>query len=511
MIIKIHSVYNAILVFLIISSCTSEEKNIGVAGDCDAFVRDTSISLSAELSLVKDSIQNQTGVYLLEEGQEAMISRAWLCEYAERTIDIQYFIFATDNVGLIATDFILRAADRGVKVRILVDDLLVDADAEELLAINKHPNIEIKIYNPNANIGKNLIGKLYSAATNFNEFNQRMHNKTFTVDGKVVITGGRNIADEYFDYDHRYNFKDRDVLLIGEVVKQVEQSFIKFWNHETATLVPEVISEEDYKIDTATLYPFLHKYACNPDNFRLEVREQMKNVPLAFRGILNNEMFWLNDVQFVSDIPGKNDGKNGLVGGGVTADTLLSLLQKATSEVIIQSPYLITTNKSRAMFKALVDKGVKVKILTNSLASIDNLEAFSGYQRDREKLLETGVEVYEFKPDAAIQLEVMDQEIKRDNGQIPIFGIHAKTVVIDSAISVVGTFNLDPRSINLNTECITIMRSDTLAKKLLQKMLIDIQPENAWRITLEFNPDSTCTIFRQLNAKSRRVIPKKVL
>lgn len=480
-------------------------------GDCKGIKRDDSLSLSSSLFALNDSAKNKTGVYLLEEGQEAMIARAWLCEYAEKSIDIQYFIFAADNIGLIATDFILRAANRGVKVRILVDDLLVDAGAKELLAINKHPNIEIKLYNPNANIGKNIVGRLYSAATNFKAFNQRMHNKTFTVDGKVVITGGRNIADEYFDYDHRYNFRDRDVLLLGQVVNKVQSSFENYWNHPTASLVSKVVSEEDYPVDTAEVFGFLHQYACNPENFEPKIRALMQDVPNAWNKIVQKELLWLDEVNFVADVPGKNDGEKGLEGGGVTADTIVSLLKSAKKEVVIHSPYLITTSESRALLKELVHNGVRVKILTNSLASIDNLEAFSGYQRDRSELLATGVEVYEFKPDAAIQMQLMNQEIKRDSSQIPIFGIHSKTMVVDGEIAVVGTFNLDPRSTNLNTECLTIMRSFKLANILRKTLLVDMEPQNAWRVTETMNPDSTCNVWRRLKAKSRRVIPKKIL
>jgi len=165
-----------------------------------------------------------------------MIARAWLTEAAEHSIDVQYFIFSADNVGLIAVDYMLRAADRGVRVRLIVDDFMLEADADKLLALDAHPNIEIRLYNPTANVGKNLPTKLFNLATDFRGFNQRMHNKTFIVDGAVVITGGRNIADEYFDYDHEYNFRDRDVLLIGGASSDVQRSFNVFW--ESALSVP---------------------------------------------------------------------------------------------------------------------------------------------------------------------------------------------------------------------------------------------------------------------------------
>ena len=166
---------------------------------CSSIHRNDSTSLSKELEPMADSMKSKTGVYVLEDGSTAMISRAWLSEYAEESIDIQYFIFSTDNVGLIACDYLVRAADRGVKIRILVDDIMVDAGTHEILTLDSHKNISIRIYNPGTNIGKNIASKIKKFATEFTKANQRMHNKTFCVDGKIVITGGRNIADEYFD------------------------------------------------------------------------------------------------------------------------------------------------------------------------------------------------------------------------------------------------------------------------------------------------------------------------
>lgn len=178
-----------------ISSCGGGLKEIpAYAKDfCSQTHFSDSTSLTKQLLPVADSLKSKTGVFVLEEGGTSLISRAWLCENAEKSIDIQYFIFATDNVGLIACDYLVRAADRGVKVRILVDDILVDAGPHEILTLDSHPNIEIKIYNPGVNLGKNITQKYKQLSTNFKAANQRMHNKTFTVDSKVVITGGRNV------------------------------------------------------------------------------------------------------------------------------------------------------------------------------------------------------------------------------------------------------------------------------------------------------------------------------
>ncbi len=201
-------------------SCSQNQPEQAQTDFCSQIHRNDSINLSDQLKGLEARLDTQTAVFVLEDGAGSMVSRAWLSEYAEKTMDIQYFIFSLDNVGLIACDYIVRAADRGVKVRILVDDIMVDADIDEVLTLNAHENIEIKIYNPGVNLGKNILGKLKKFATDFRLANQRMHNKTFTVDGRVTITGGRNIADEYFDYNREYNFRDRDVLLLGKITKE---------------------------------------------------------------------------------------------------------------------------------------------------------------------------------------------------------------------------------------------------------------------------------------------------
>jgi putative cardiolipin synthase len=471
-----------------------------------------STSLSSALLDLQDSIKNKTGVYVLEDGGGALITRAWLSERAEKTIDIQYFIFSQDNVGLIASDYLVRAADRGIKVRLLIDDILVDAGVHEILTLDSHENIEIKIYNPGINIGKNIFSKVKKFTTEFRSANQRMHNKTFIVDKQIVITGGRNIADEYFDYDHEYNFRDRDVLLIGKASGDVVQSFEQFWSNELSVPVTALVKEEDADYTDSTRFERLHQYACNPENFWPQIRTRIENLHTAFESIQKDgQLVWLDHVQFVSDVPGKNDGTNGLAGGGVCTDSLINLVKRAKVSIDIQSPYLITTELGRRLFKDAVDRGVKIRILTNSLASTDNLEAFSGYQRDRKLLLETGVEIYEFRPDAAVRYQVMTGALQEKMKFTPIFGLHAKSMVIDGVITVIGTFNLDPRSANLNTECVTILYSQKVSAGVLKGMNIEFEPDNAWHTTLDYNPDSEAGVKKEINVWTRKVVPKGIL
>lgn len=478
---------------------------------CAAITDKSGAMLSAYLAPVADKMQKQTGVYVLEQGIEAMLSRAWLTEHAEKTIDVQYFIFSTDNVGLIATDYLVKAAERGIKVRVLVDDIMVEANGEDLLTLSQQENLSIKIYNPMANVGKNLFKKVVNLTTNFHKLNQRMHNKTFTVDGQVSITGGRNVADEYFGYDHEYNFRDRDVMLVGGEAGKIQASFDQFWQSELSVDVQDLIKDREAS-QAPPNFSALHEYACDPVNFAPSVRYKINNLPAVIADIqAKQELQWLSNVEYVSDLPGKNDQTEFLGGSGISTERLVELLQGAKKSVVIQTPYLITTKYTRSHFKKLVDNGVDVKILTNSLASNDNLEAFSGYQRDRKALLKTGVQIFEFKPDAQIRRKIMSEVMHKQLKRAPIFGLHAKTMVVDDDIAVIGTFNLDPRSTHLNTENFVVIPSTKMAKEVKQGILEEMQPENAWRITPQWNPDSEVSKFKQLGVKLRRIVPKSIL
>ncbi len=501
-----------IIVALVLASCNEAKKNTADTDFCSNIHRNESATLSKELKDVEELMRTKTGVYVLEDGSGSMVARAWLSEYAEKTIDIQYFIFSTDNVGLIACDYLIRAADRGVKVRIIVDDIMVDADIQDILTFDSHQNITVKIYNPGVNLGKNIFSKIRKFTTDFRSANQRMHNKTFIVDGKVVITGGRNIADEYFDYDHEYNFRDRDILLLGKESGNVSSSFNEFWNSPLSQNVTGIISEKPETIYPENRFDKLHEYACNPANFWPQVRERIASLPATFNTIKNSGgLVWLDNVDFISDAPGKNDGANGLAGGGVSTSALIDLVKKAKSSIDIQTPYLITTELSQNLFSEAVKRGVKIRILTNSLASTDNVEAFSSYQTDRKKLLNTGVRIFEFRPDAAERTKIMTGELQEKLDHKPIFGLHAKSMVIDNKITVIGTFNLDPRSANLNTECIVIVRSDKVSESVLKGMEEEFKPENSWETTLEYNPDSEVSKFKRLKTWTRKIIPKAIL
>lgn len=511
--IMFHKLLYGLIISATIYSCKSESEKSNHTKDFCASIHTNDTSTIKDYLMALDAqLSNSSGAYVLEDGDGSMIARAWLTEHAEKSIDIQYFIFSVDNVGLIACDYLVRAADRGVKVRILIDDIMVDADADDIKVLDAHPNIDIKIYNPGTNLGKNIFQKIEKIATDFKGINQRMHNKTFIADGMTVITGGRNIADEYFDYDHEYNFRDRDIFLLGKVVNDINRSFESFWNYPLSLPVSSLISQVSPSFNRAIAYEKLHQYACDPTNYWPQVRSRVVGIPKAFQEIAaSGDLIWSDSIYFLSDDPGKNKSDKSLSAGGKSTDELINLVNSARYNIDIQSPYLITTALSRKLFKQATDRGVKIRILTNSLLSTDNLEAFSGYQRDRQKLLATGVRIFEFRPDAACRYHVMTGALQKKLDYTPTFGLHAKTMIIDGKIAVIGTFNLDPRSAHLNTECITIVYSEKLAKGVLKGIEEEFAPENAWETTKEWNPDHQAGLKKRTGVFARKIVPKSIL
>ncbi|PLY01438.1 MAG: phospholipase D family protein [Desulfuromonas sp.] len=430
---------------------------------------------------------DRSGAYVLDKGEEALLARAWLVDHAVQSIDVQYFIWSDDNIGTLATESLLRAAERGVQVRVIVDDLLVQAPDDFLLALAAHPAIEIRIYNPQHKTGVSTGERLWNIFSNFRAANQRMHDKTFIVDRQVAITGGRNMADEYYDYDHEYNFRDRDVLLLGPVAESMTASFETFWNSSLAVPIEQLLDPKKSPDAQQRLeiYAELHAYAQNPENFAPAVKLALENLPQKFQGLIDG-LVW-DEVRFISDEPGKNSGADGLGGGGRSTALLVDALLQARESVTIQSPYLVLPDGGLELFAGLIARGVKVRISTNSLLSTDNLQAFSGYSKQRDELLEAGIEVFEFQPQPQIQERFLERyPALKDNA--PVFAIHAKTLVIDGRTLFIGTFNLDPRSANLNTEVGVIIDNPQLGQVVEQQIERDMAPGNSWNSATD-NPD----------------------
>ncbi len=454
-----------------------------------------------------------TGVYVLDTGEAALRARAWLADHAQHTLTVQYFIWSTDNIGILATEALLRAADRGVKVRVIVDDLLIDAPDKSLLALDKHPNIDIRIYNPKHQVGTPFYKRALNVVTDFRGVNQRMHDKTFVVDGKVAITGGRNMADEYFDYDQDYNFRDRDALLLGEAVKSMQASFDAFWNHSLAVPVATLydgwgLMQKNVKVGDAEVqqvYSRLHEHARAPENFAPEVRAAINATPDSFDR-LAREIVW-GRVDFIHDTPGKNGNRWFLGGGGQTTAALAQLVGDARESIVIQSPYLVMSGKALALFKEAVARGVKVRIITNSLASTDNIQAFSGYRNQRKKLLKMGLQIHEYKPDPANRQALMSRVNPPETP--PLFALHAKSMVVDGKIAYIGTFNFDPRSENLNTEVGVVMHHPALARQVQTLIETDMRPENSWNAADA--PDQYVPLTKRGYVRLWQLLPLKPL
>ncbi|WP_205749172.1 phosphatidylserine/phosphatidylglycerophosphate/cardiolipin synthase family protein [Desulfopila sp. IMCC35008] len=447
----------------------------------------------------------KSGVYVLEKGEESLLARGWMAEQAEKTIEVQYFIWSTDNIGILAAEALLLAAERGVKVRVIVDDLLIDAPDETMLGLAAHPNIHVRIYNPKHSVGVSLWQRLVNLVREFRSANQRMHDKTFVVDGIAAVTGGRNMADEYFDYNHTYNFRDRDVLVLGPAAAEVKASFERFWQWELTVNVEELLEDEgkdsDRK-DWTGFYEDLHRYAQNPENYEREVAESLQMIPRFFPG-LRKSLVW-DDVEFISDMPGKNSSE-GLGGGGKASRRLVEILASASKKVTIQSPYLVVPEGGIDLFHELEQKGVQVRVNTNSLASTDNLQAFSGYSKQREAIIGAGVEIFEYRPTPQIQKELIER-YERIAEELPVFAIHAKTMVVDSEYLFIGTFNFDPRSLNLNTEVGVLIHNRQLAAQVEQSIERDMAAENSWNAEHD-DPDQFAPWLKRFKVFFWKLLP----
>jgi putative cardiolipin synthase len=457
----------------------------------------------------------KTGLYVLETGTEALLARAWLVENARHTIEVQYFIWSSDNIGILAAEALLRAAGRGVKVRVIVDDLLIDAPDRTLLALALHPNIEIRIYNPQTSVGVPLPKRVLNILSNFRGFNQRMHDKTFIVDGRIAVTGGRNMAAEYFDYNHQYNFRDRDALVLGAAVQPMRANFEAFWRSELAVPVEQRFEglglfQKNLRVGDAEVqqvYRELHAYAKLPENFAPEVRAAIADTPSSFAR-LARQMRW-GEVAFIHDRPGKNAKGLGLGGGGESTSALARLLQGAQRSVVIQSPYLVPSDEALALLQQLRARGVTVRISTNSMASTDNLPAFSGYRNQRERLLAMGVQVHEYKPAPEVQRELI-QRLTALPRIAPVFSLHAKTLVVDGRTLYIGTFNFDPRSQNLNTEVGVVVDDEVLARAVQTSIETDMAPGNSWNAATD-DPDQHAPLAKRAKVRAFQWLPLRSL
>jgi len=387
-----------------------------------------------------------SGFYPLSQGMDALGVRLRLAEVAEKSIDLQYFLMKDDTAGAVMMNALLKAADRGVRVRFLLDDIFTTAADRGLLLIDQHPNIEVRLFNPVSRRGfhtLNFVG-------DFRQANRRMHNKSFTVDNQISVVGGRNIADEYFQLKTGSVFVDFDVLAMGPIAAEISESFDIYWNHSRAVPMHQVAdNKKDEELETVRA-----DIAEEFDGIYDTVYKQALESQLLQDLMADREPYFAADARVLSDSPDKliNDIHEDHM---QLVTDLLDVLLSARQEVIFISPYYVPGEGGVQLVRDLVNKGVRVIILTNSLASNNHVPVHGGYARYRKDVIRAGAELYEARANAARELQEMEEGPDA-------MTLHTKAFLIDRRYLFVGSLNLDPRSIEINAEMGLLIDSEDM-------------------------------------------------
>ncbi len=481
---------------------------------------------------------------ILDRGQDALLARINLIRGARRSIDLQTYIFDTDDSARLMLDELLAAARRGVRVRLLIDQLSAIPDLRILAALSgAHKDLQIRIYNPSFNKAKlNYFDYAGSVLCCFRRFNQRMHTKLILIDDAVGITGGRNYQDDYYDWDAEYNFRDRDVLVAGPAAQDMAVNFDAFWKARRSVPVERLndVGRKLLKEGVPSMPPadFLRPR-------RVAALSAEANDEERVRERLVQPAMPVGAVKYVADLPQKHRRERP-EGATPAAPKLKTLIESAQSEVLLQTPYLVMSDAAQDLFRALRQRKPPPQVIvsTNSLAATDNAVVYSmSFKYKRRYLREFGFRIYEYKPfpeDAPVDYAAlmpdgpplaMDGEgaLRGPSGSIgpasgsavagettrklqrtesrPSFlssgaatkllplkragvrlGLHAKSMVIDNRIGVIGTHNFDPRSENYNTESAVIIDDPAFAQALAASIRHDIAPENSWVIAPRAKP-----------------------
>ena len=404
----------------------------------------------------------KSGIHALDNARDAFAARVVLARAAERSLDVQYYIWRDDTTGNLLCKELWDAAERGVRVRLLLDDNSTRGLDDDLIALDAHPHIEVRLFNPYANRGFRL-GELL---TDFGRLNRRMHNKSFTADNQATIVGGRNVGDEYFGADTPVAFADLDVLAVGAVVPEVSKAFDAYWNSESAYPAARLI----------TAQPRKHWEKLDEMRAAGEYLEAVRATPLVRQLLAGKLALEWAPARVIQDDPSKvlNPPER-------TALHMLPLLEAALGkpmrELDLVSPYFVPTKEGTAALRAMAERGVKVRVLTNSLAATDVAPVHAGYAKYREALLRGGVQLYELKPTATQKSE------RSGVGGSSDASLHAKTFGVDRSRIFVGSFNFDPRSARLNTEMGVVVESAALASQLSDALDRDL-PRDAYEVRM---------------------------
>jgi putative cardiolipin synthase len=412
-----------------------------------------------------------TGVFPLGEGTDAFAARGVLAAAAERTLDVQYYIWHGDESGYLLFEALWQAAERGVRVRLLLDDNNTGGLDETLATLDAHPFIEVRLYNPVAQRSLRALNYL----TDFTRVNRRMHNKSFTADNQATVVGGRNIGNEYFGVGVGVEFADLDVLAVGPAVAEVSNAFDRYWNSASAYPARGLLGAAAVGAEQALLARFAQTRAAPAASDYVEALrttsliEQLRNGALAYQ--------W-SGARLVVDDPAKT------LAPEATADLLmlpqlLALMGKPTASLDLVSPYLVPGEKGTEAIAALARQGVRVRILTNSLAATDVGAVHAGYAKRRQALLTAGVQLYEIKPSALAEVRTGKKSLSGSSSS----SLHAKTFAVDDRRVFVGSFNFDPRSALLNTEMGLVIDNPGLARNVGQ-MFDEAVPRAAYEVRL---------------------------
>jgi cardiolipin synthase C len=414
---------------------------------------------------------DQSGLQLLEDNLDAFAARALAARRAGRSLDLQYYMWKHDLTGLLLTNEVLKAADRGVRVRLLLDDLNTYGFDRTHVALDTHPNISVRLFNPSRN-RDDIIRRGFEMLLRAFLAIRRMHNKAWIADGRLAIIGGRNNGDAYFDADASSNFRDLDVLVLGETVRQTEAIFDEFWNCDAAIPIAALKKPRDKDLAALrqTLARVLVDERVRPYLDRAAEDEATDAVP-AGAGTVH----WSRGAKVVSDPPQKASG------GGYEDKWLMHairpLLLSAQSDLEITSPYFIPGEKGTEELARLVRKGVRVSVLTNSLAATDVAAVHGAYAAYRRALVENGIRLFELKP-------------YDHRSRISLFGsraasLHTKAFTVDDRAGFVGSMNFDPRSISLNTEMGLVFEDRALVCQIRELFADETSPQKSFRICIE--------------------------
>jgi len=452
---------------LALSACASLPRNIEPLPEQFALPPATAGLLAdMDSSIARTHEPDQSGFLLLDNNADALTWRLALIDEADSSLDLMYYLWYADDSGRLLLKRVVQAANRGVKVRFIVDDLLLIGKDKTLVALHEHPNIQLRIFNPWRN---RKAGRGVEFVARFGQLNSRMHNKLLIADNHATILGGRNIGDSYFGLSHKYNFHDLDVLGIGPVARQASGMFDDIWNGGwviSAAALPQKVDDKFVARKTQRFIEQLEA-AGSLAGFSLEPQDWTEELKQ-----LSQELKF-GSSEFVFDRI-----ENGGLVEGVTAP-LGAILKSAEHEVLLLNAYIIPKQNFIDEIRQLTGRGVRVRILTNSLASHDVPAVNSHYQKWRKPIIESGAELYELRPDPAIKSDVDTQPVSSK-----YTGLHTKAFVVDRHKVFIGSMNFDPRSVNINTEMGVVIDSASLGAEMTKLANRDMGPENAWQVKL---------------------------